>query len=69
MLEPEKAAQQIAEHEHRAIAILDVRRRHHHTEHKAVRVHDDVTLAAFYLLAAVAAVCPPFCVFSPTGYQ
>ena len=50
------------QHHTRPARVRHLRRRHPHPKHTALRVHHDVPLAPFYLLAPVIPACPPFAV-------
>jgi hypothetical protein len=50
------------QHHTRPARVRHLRRRDPHPKHTALRVHHDVPLAPFYLLAPVIPACPPFAV-------
>jgi hypothetical protein len=58
--QPGKSAPQLLKHPLGAVAVLDPRTMDHHDEDQPERIHREMTLAAFDLLAGVVAVRPPF---------
>jgi len=54
--------QHLLQHHTRPARVRHLRRRDPHPKHTALRVHHDVPLAPFYLLAPVIPACPPFAV-------
>lgn len=59
-LQPGEAAFEFGQHQLGSIAVLNVGRMHHHGQHQAEGVYDDMTLAAVDLLARVVSTRPPF---------
>jgi len=47
-----------------SVPVLDIRRMYHHRQEQPERVHENMALAAFYLLAGIVAAMPPFSVLT-----
>src|SRR3990172_7534615 len=59
--EPWEASLEFGQHQLGPVAVLDVRRMHHHGQYHTQRIYDQMAFSALDFLARVVSPRPPFC--------